>query len=74
MISWYGVPFFVKLFCQTQLIKLPFRGLMSLFAYACQAVKPDMEAVACASFEDMLNEVEEGRAELAMVPVEKGCW
>ena len=37
---------------------------------SCQAVKPDMEAVACASFEDMLKEVEEGRARLAMVPVE----
>ena len=37
---------------------------------SCQAVKPDMEAVACASFEDMLNEVQEGRAKLAMVPVE----
>ena len=37
---------------------------------SCQAVKPDMEAVACPSFEDMLNEVEEGRAGLAMVPVE----
>jgi prephenate dehydratase len=29
-----------------------------------------MEAVACQSFEDMLNDVQEGRASLAMVPVE----
>ncbi len=37
---------------------------------ACQAVKPDMDAIACASFEDMLNRVQDGQATLAMVPVE----
>ena len=37
---------------------------------ACQAVKPDMDAIACASFEDMLNLVQNGKATLAMVPVE----
>ena len=37
---------------------------------ACQAVKPDMDAVACASFEDMLSQVQDGQAALAMVPVE----
>ena len=37
---------------------------------ACQAVKPDMKAVASASFEDMLSQVQEGLAALAMVPVE----
>jgi len=37
---------------------------------ACQTVKPDMDAVACASFEDMLSAVQDGRAALAMVPVE----
>jgi prephenate dehydratase len=37
---------------------------------ACQLVKPDMDAVACASFEDMLTQVQEGQAALAMVPVE----
>ncbi|MEC7706155.1 MAG: prephenate dehydratase domain-containing protein, partial [Pseudomonadota bacterium] len=37
---------------------------------ACQTVKPDMDAVACASFEDMLSAVQDGRAAVAMVPVE----
>jgi prephenate dehydratase len=37
---------------------------------ACQAVKPDMEPVPCASFEDMLMQVQTGEAGLAMVPVE----
>ena len=51
--------------------KIAFQGVPGAYSHmSCQAVKPDMEAVACASFEDMLNEVEEGRAELAMVPVE----
>ena len=51
--------------------KIAFQGVPGAYSHmSCQAVKPDMEAVACASFEDMLNEVEEGRAGLAMVPVE----
>ena len=51
--------------------KIAFQGVPGAYSHmSCQAVKPDMEAVACASFEDMLNEVEEGRARLAMVPVE----
>lgn len=51
--------------------KIAFQGLPGAYSHmACQAVKPDMEAIACASFEDMLNEVQEERAALAMVPVE----
>jgi len=51
--------------------KIAFQGVPGAYSHmSCQAVKPDMEAVACASFEDMLNEVQEGRAKLAMVPVE----
>ena len=37
---------------------------------ACQVVKPDMDAIACTSFEDMLKHVQDGQATLAMVPVE----
>ena len=37
---------------------------------ACQAVKPDMDAFASSSFEDMLSQVQDGLATLAMVPVE----
>ena len=51
--------------------KIAFQGVPGAYSHmSCQVVKPDMEAVACASFEDMLNEVQEGRADLAMVPVE----
>ena len=51
--------------------KIAFQGVPGAYSHmACQAVKPDMEPVACASFEDMLTEVQDGRASLAMVPVE----
>lgn len=51
--------------------KIAFQGVPGAYSQmACQAVKPDMEPVPCASFETMLTEVQEGRANLAMVPVE----
>ena len=51
--------------------KIAFQGVPGAYSHmACQAVKPGMEPVACASFEDMLTEVQDGRASLAMVPVE----
>ena len=60
-----------KTFLSDAVHKIAFQGVPGAYSHmSCQAVKPDMEAVACASFEDMLNEVQEDRAELAMVPVE----
>lgn len=51
--------------------KIAFQGVPGAYSHmACQLVKPDMGAVACASFEDMLTQVQEGHAALAMVPVE----
>jgi len=51
--------------------KIAFQGVPGAYSHmACQAVKPAMEPVPCASFETMLTEVQEGRANLAMVPVE----
>jgi prephenate dehydratase len=50
---------------------IAFQGVLGAYSHmACQAVKPDMEVLACASFEDMILAVQEGRAALAMVPVE----
>ena len=49
---------------------IAFQGTLGAYSHmACQAVKPEME-VLCASFEDMILAVQEGRAALAMVPVE----
>ena len=51
--------------------KIAFQGVPGAYSHmACQLVKPNMGAVACASFEDMLTPVQEGHAALAMVPVE----
>ena len=37
---------------------------------ACREVRPDFEPLACPTFEDVFNAVEQGEAELAMIPVE----
>lgn len=51
--------------------KIAFQGVPGAYSHvACQAVKPEMETLSCSSFEDMLSEVQEGNAKLAMVPVE----
>ena len=51
--------------------KIAFQGVPGAYSHmSCQAVKPEMTAVPCRSFEDMLREVQEGNAALAMVPVE----
>ena len=51
--------------------KIAFQGVPGAYSHmACQAIKPDMEPVSCASFEDMLVQVQTGEAGLAMVPVE----
>ena len=51
--------------------KIAFQGVAGAYSHmACEAVKPEMEPLACPSFEDMLNEVQLGNANLAMVPVE----
>lgn len=50
---------------------IAFQGVLGAYSHmACQAVKPEMEVLPCASFEDMILTVQEGRAALAMVPVE----
>ena len=50
---------------------IAFQGTLGAYSHmACQAVKPEMEVLPCASFEDMILAVQEGRAALAMVPVE----
>ena len=51
--------------------KIAFQGLSGAYSdMACRAVHPDMETLPCASFEDMFQAVQEGTAELAMVPIE----
>ena len=50
---------------------IAFQGVPGAYSHmACQAVKPEMDVLPCASFEEMILSVQEGRAALAMVPVE----
>ena len=37
---------------------------------ACRSYRPQMEALPCRTFEDVIEAVRSGRAELAMLPVE----
>ena len=51
--------------------KIAFQGSLGAYSHmACLAVKPEMTPMPCRSFEDMLLAVQEGDAQLAMVPVE----
>ena len=51
--------------------KIAFQGVPGAYSHmACKAIKPELEPVSCASFEDMLMQVQIGEVGLAMVPVE----
>jgi prephenate dehydratase len=50
---------------------IAFQGLPGAYSnLACRAAYPDMKALPCESFEDMFAVVSEGKADLAMVPIE----
>ncbi|HVO03102.1 MAG TPA: prephenate dehydratase [Candidatus Cybelea sp.] len=50
---------------------IAFQGLPGAYSnLACRAAYPDMQALPCESFEDMFAAVRDGRAALAMVPIE----
>ncbi|WP_374652374.1 prephenate dehydratase [Dongia sp.] len=50
---------------------IAFQGLPGAYSnLACRAAFPDMTVLPCPSFEDMFAAVHEGRARLAMVPIE----
>jgi prephenate dehydratase len=50
---------------------IAFQGVPGAYSnLACRAAFPDMKPLPCESFEDMFAAVREGRAELAMVPIE----
>ena len=50
---------------------IAFQGVPGAYSHlACRGAFPAMEPLACASFEDAFAAVEEGRAGLAMIPIE----
>src|ERR1700732_1498369 len=50
---------------------IAFQGMAGAYSdLACRQVLPDMQSLPCAQFEDAFAAVREGRAQLAMIPIE----
>ncbi|MEP2533735.1 prephenate dehydratase [Shimia sp.] len=55
--------------------RIAFQGEPGAYSHeACQDAYPDMEAVPCQSFEDVIGAVRRGDADLAMLPVENSTY
>jgi prephenate dehydratase len=55
--------------------KIAFQGEPGAYSHeACRQAYPDMEAVACPTFEDTIETVRKGDADLAMLPVENSTY
>ena len=55
--------------------KIAFQGEPGAYSHeACQNARPDMEALPCATFEEVIDAVRTGRAEQAMLPVENSTY
>ena len=51
--------------------KIAIQGELGSYSHeACRNKRPDMEVLPCRGFEDAINAVRSGEAELAMLPVE----
>ncbi|MCU9850190.1 prephenate dehydratase [Defluviimonas sp. WL0024] len=55
--------------------RIAFQGEPGAYSHqACHQAYPDLEALPCATFEDTIETVRSGRAELAMLPVENSTY
>jgi prephenate dehydratase len=55
--------------------RIAFQGEPGAYSHqACHAARPALEALPCASFEDVIAAVRDGRAEQAMLPVENTTY
>ena len=55
--------------------KIAFQGELGAYSHeACQTARPDYDPLPCASFEDTIEAVRRGDAELAMLPVENTTY
>jgi prephenate dehydratase len=55
--------------------KIAFQGEPGAYSHeACIDARPDMEAIPCATFEDVIEAVRNGAADLAMLPVENSTY
>ena len=59
----------------TKTNRIAFQGEPGAYSHqACHDARPDMEALPCRTFEDAIDAVRDGRAELAMLPVENSTY
>ncbi|MCV3271725.1 prephenate dehydratase [Roseobacter sinensis] len=55
--------------------RIAFQGELGAYSHeACRVARPDMTPVPCATFEDAIDAVRSGKAELAMLPVENSTY
>jgi len=55
--------------------RIAFQGEPGAYSHqACHEARPDMEAVPCHTFQDVIESVKSGHADLAMVPVENTTY
>lgn len=55
--------------------KIAFQGELGAYSHqACRETRPDMEPLACRAFEDVIEAVRAGEADLAMLPVENTTY
>lgn len=55
--------------------RIAFQGEPGAYSHeACRNARPDMEALPCRTFEDAIDAVESGKADLAMLPVENSTY
>ncbi len=55
--------------------RIAFQGEPGAYSHeACREARPDMEALPCATFEDVIAAVRDGEAEQAMLPVENSTY
>ncbi|PWE32278.1 prephenate dehydratase [Maritimibacter sp. 55A14] len=55
--------------------KIAFQGEPGAYSHqACRDARPDMKAVPCKTFEDVIDMVRDGTADLAMLPVENSTY
>ena len=55
--------------------RIAFQGEPGAYSHqACHDARPDMEAVPCRTFEDVIEMVRKGEADLAMLPVENSTY
>lgn len=55
--------------------RIAFQGELGAYSHqACRQARPDMEAIACRTFEDAIEACRSGEADLAMLPVENSTY